>query len=34
VRNAPGPAPTTYDDFVTTHPLLFTEAGEPLDADH
>jgi hypothetical protein len=33
-RNAPAPAPTTYSDFVATHPPLFTEAGEPLDADH
>jgi hypothetical protein len=34
VRNAPAPAPTTYSDFVATHPPLFTEAGEPLEADH
>jgi hypothetical protein len=27
-------APTTYDDFAATHPPLFTEAGEPLEADH
>jgi hypothetical protein len=33
-RNAPAPAPTTYSDFVATHPPLFTEAGEPLEADH
>jgi hypothetical protein len=33
-RNVPTPAPTTYGDFVATHPPLFTEAGEPLDADH
>jgi hypothetical protein len=33
-RNAPDPAPTTYSDFVVTHPLLFTEAGEPLETDH
>jgi hypothetical protein len=33
-RNAPAPAPTTYSDFATTHPPLFTEAGEPLEADH
>jgi hypothetical protein len=33
-RNAPAPAPTTYSDFVATHLLLFTEAGEPLEADH
>jgi hypothetical protein len=33
-RNALAPAPTTYSDFVATHPPLFTEAGEPLEADH
>jgi hypothetical protein len=33
-RNAPAPAPTTYSDFTATHPSLFTEAGEPLEADH
>jgi hypothetical protein len=33
-RNVPAPAPTTYDDFAATHPPLFTEAGEPLEADH
>jgi hypothetical protein len=33
-RNAPAPAPTTYSDFVATHPPLFTEAGDPLEADH
>jgi hypothetical protein len=33
-RNAPALALTTYNDFVTTHPPLFTEAGEPLEADH
>jgi hypothetical protein len=33
-RNAPAPAPTTYDSFAATHPSLFTEAGEPLKADH
>jgi hypothetical protein len=27
-------APTTYNDFAATHPPLFTEAGEPLEADH
>jgi hypothetical protein len=32
--NAPAPAPTTYSDFAATHPPLFTEAGEPLEADH
>jgi hypothetical protein len=31
-RNAP--APTTYNDFAATHLPLFTEAGEPLEADH
>jgi hypothetical protein len=30
----PAPAPTTYSDFAATHPLLFTEVGEPLEADH
>jgi hypothetical protein len=34
VRNAPAPAPTTYGDFAATNPPLFTEAGEPLEADH
>jgi hypothetical protein len=33
-RNVPAPAPTTYDNFVATHPSLFTEAGVPLKADH
>jgi hypothetical protein len=33
-RNAPAPALTIYSDFTATHPLLFTEAGEPLEADH
>jgi hypothetical protein len=33
-RNAPAPAPTTYNNFAATHPPLFTEAGEPLEADH
>jgi hypothetical protein len=33
-RNAPPPAPTTYNDFAATHLPLFTEAGEPLEADH
>jgi hypothetical protein len=32
--NAPAPSLTTYSDFTTTHPPLFTEAGEPLEADH
>jgi hypothetical protein len=34
VRNAPAPAPTTYGDFVAHSPPLFTEFGEPLEADH
>ena len=33
-RNAPALPPTTYSDFAATHPPLFTEAGEPLEADH
>jgi hypothetical protein len=33
-RNAPDLALTTYIDFTTTHPSLFTEAREPLEADH
>jgi hypothetical protein len=33
-RNSPAPALTTYTDFTATHPPLFTEAGEPLEADH
>jgi hypothetical protein len=33
-RNVPALAPTTYSDFATTHPPLFTKAGEPLEADH
>jgi hypothetical protein len=33
-RNAPTLAPTTYNDFAATHPQFFTEAGEPLEADH
>jgi hypothetical protein len=33
-KNAPALAPTTYSDFAATHPPLFTEAGEPLEADH
>jgi hypothetical protein len=33
-RNAPAPAPTTYNDFVAMHRSLFTEAGEHLEADH
>jgi hypothetical protein len=31
-RNAP--ALTTYSDFAAMHQSLFTEAGEPLEADH
>jgi hypothetical protein len=33
-RNTPAPTPITYSDFAVTHPPLFTEAGEPLEADH
>jgi hypothetical protein len=33
-RNAPAPTLTTYGDFSATHPPLFTEAVEPLEADH
>jgi hypothetical protein len=33
-RNAPSPALTTYGDFAATHPPLFTEVGEPIEADH
>jgi hypothetical protein len=33
-RNAPASAPITNGDFVATHPPLFTEAGEPIEADH
>jgi hypothetical protein len=33
-RNAPAPALTTYSNFAAMHPPLFTEAGEPLEADH
>jgi hypothetical protein len=33
-RNNLAPTPTTYGDFVATHPPLFTEAGEPLEVDH
>jgi hypothetical protein len=33
-RNSATPAPTTYSNFVATHPPLFTVAGEPLEADH
>jgi hypothetical protein len=34
VRNAPASALTTYGDFAATHRPLFTEAGEPLEANH
>jgi hypothetical protein len=33
-RNNHAQAPTTYEDFTVTHPPLFTEAGEPLEADN
>jgi hypothetical protein len=33
-RIAPAPALTTYVNFTATHPPHFTEAGEPLKADH
>jgi hypothetical protein len=33
-RNAPALALTTCSDFTATHPPLFTETGEPLEADH
>jgi hypothetical protein len=33
-RNDPALASTTYDDFTVTHLPLFTEVGEPLEADH
>jgi hypothetical protein len=33
-RNAPALALTIYINFVATHPPLFTELGEPLEADH
>jgi hypothetical protein len=33
-RNAPALALTTYGDFASTHPPLFTEAGDLLEADH
>jgi hypothetical protein len=33
-RNAPALAPTTYINFVVTHPPLFTDEGEPLEVDH
>jgi hypothetical protein len=33
-RNATAPTLTTHSDFVVTHLPLFTEAVEPLEADH
>jgi hypothetical protein len=33
-KNAPSSATTTYGDFTATHLPLFTESGEPLEADH
>jgi hypothetical protein len=33
-RNDSAPTLTAYDNFAATHPPLFTEAGEPLEADH
>jgi hypothetical protein len=33
-RNAPAPTSTTYSDIAARHPPLFTEAREPLEADH
>jgi hypothetical protein len=33
-RNNHAQAPTTYGDFAATHPPLFTEAGEPLEANN
>jgi hypothetical protein len=33
-RNTHGSAPTTYVDFLATHPPTFTEAGEPPEANH
>jgi hypothetical protein len=33
-RNAPALAVTTYSNFTAMHLPLFTEAGEPLEADH
>jgi hypothetical protein len=32
--NSLASAPTTNSDFAATHPPLFSEAGEPLEADH
>jgi hypothetical protein len=33
-RNNHAQAPTTYGDFPATHPPLFTEVGEPLEANN
>jgi hypothetical protein len=33
-KTASAPALTTYGDFAATHPSLFTEVGEPLEADY
>jgi hypothetical protein len=33
-RNTPALALTTYRDFVATHPPIFIEAREHLEADH
>jgi hypothetical protein len=33
-RNNHAQAPTTYGDFAAIHPPLFTEAGEPLEANN
>jgi hypothetical protein len=33
-RKAPAPSLTTYGEFAVTHPPIFTEAGDPLEADH
>jgi hypothetical protein len=33
-RNAPAPTLTTYGDFAATQSPLFTEVGEPLEADY
>jgi hypothetical protein len=32
--NVRGQAPTTYGEFLATHPPTFAEVGEPLEADH
>jgi hypothetical protein len=33
-RNAHGQAPSTYGEFLGTHPPSFAKAGEPLEANH